>query len=77
MMAKLSRQLLDRAPLPRPTRAQRRASRELADDALVRAWLGANPNAPLGALHAEIPLSGRRLRRSLARMLAALEVDCA
>jgi hypothetical protein len=58
---------------PCPTRAQRRAARDLADDTLVRTWLDANYNAPLGALHAEIPLSGRRLRRALGRLLAAVE----
>lgn len=66
-MPTLVRRLLD-APQLRPTWAQRREARALADEALVRAWLAANPNAPLGALHATIPLSGRRLRRALARL---------
>jgi hypothetical protein len=52
----------------RPSWADRREARALADEALVRAWLDANPNAPLGALHATIPLSGRRLRRALNRL---------
>lgn len=74
-MPNLVRRILDRAALPRLNRAQRRTARALADEALVRAWLDANPNAPLGALHATIPMSGRRLRRALARLTWKVTLD--
>lgn len=52
---------------------ERREAREHADASMVWAWLDANPNAPLGALHATIPMSGRRLRRALGRLQAEAE----
>ncbi|MEZ0090001.1 hypothetical protein [Streptacidiphilus sp. EB129] len=51
--------------------AQRRAARERADDTMVRTWLHANPCAPLGALWVAVPLSGRRIRRAVARLADA------
>jgi hypothetical protein len=66
-MPTLVRRLLD-APQPRLTRAERRAARDLADERLVRGWLAANPNQPLGALHASRPLPRRRLRQALNRL---------
>lgn len=53
--------------------AERREAREDADADLVWAWLDQNPNAPLGALHACIPLSGRRLRRALGQLQTEAE----
>ena len=53
--------------------AERREAREHADADMVWAWLDANPNAPLGALHATIPMSGRRLRHALQRLQAEAE----
>lgn len=53
--------------------AARREARVDADANLVWAWLDRNPNAPLGALHASIPLSGRRLRRALGQLQAEAE----
>lgn len=50
--------------------AERREAREHADADMVWKWLDQNPNAPLGALHATIPMSGRRLRRALGRLQA-------
>lgn len=72
-MASLVRRILDRPALPRPTRAQRRAARDAADDRLISQWLAVNYNAPLGALWAERPLSGRRIRRALERLQAEAE----
>jgi hypothetical protein len=55
----------------RTVRAQRRTSREHADAAIVRAWLDVKPSTPRGTA---LPLSGRRLRRSMARLIADIDM---
>ena len=71
-MASLVRRILDHAPVPRPTRAQRREAREDADNALVMMWLREHGGIrPLEAFAAEVPLSWRRRQAALRRLAKA------
>lgn len=71
-MTGLVRRLLDRAPVPPPTRAERRALRECADNALVMAWLREHGGVrPLEAFAVEVPLSWRRRQAALRRLAKA------
>lgn len=72
-MASLVRQLLDR-PVARLSRAERRALRECADNALVMAWLRQNGGVrPLEAFAVEVPLSWWRRQAALRRLAKASE----
>lgn len=73
-MAGLVRRILDRAPGPPPTRAQRRQSRQHADDAVVMAWLREHGGIrPLEAFAVEVPLGWRRRQAALRRLTNANE----
>lgn len=72
-MPNLVRRLLDRPAAPQ-SRAQRRASRQRADDALVMAWLRAHGGIrPLEAFAVEVPLGWRRRQAALRRLTKANE----
>lgn len=51
-------------------RLHRRGTR---DDALVSAWLHANPTRPIEAAYRDLPLPGRRVRRAVARLTGDAE----